>query len=91
VRAINFDESGWTLVIVSERSIADRGTEADSRLTGAELKACFTFFAIYSADESKFPLIFLAKGRTGCCHEQFGSLGYHVKYGINPEDSITKI
>jgi hypothetical protein len=74
-RILNFNESSRRLVMASEGSIAERGAEVIHRFTGADLKACFTFCATCAADGSKFPLMLVAKRRTGCCHNQFGSLG----------------
>jgi hypothetical protein len=62
--------------MVSEKSIAERGAEAIPRFTGADSKACLTFFATCAADGSTFPLILLAKGKTERCHKQFGSVGH---------------
>jgi hypothetical protein len=55
--------------MLSERSIADGGAEVVLRFMEADLKACLTFFATCAADESKFPLILVAKGRAECCHK----------------------
>jgi hypothetical protein len=43
-----------------------------SRFINGGVKATFTFFALVVADGTKFPLILVAKGKTMCCHKQFG-------------------
>jgi hypothetical protein len=58
--------------MMSERWVA----EVIPWFPGADLKACFTFFAMCAEDGNKLPLISVAKGRTERCHRQFGSPGY---------------
>jgi hypothetical protein len=74
-RIVQFDESSWRLVMVSEQSIAEPGAEVIPRFTGTALYRCFIFFAICAAHGSKFPLILMAKGPTEHCHKQFSSVG----------------
>jgi hypothetical protein len=75
-RILNFNESSWRLRMASERSSAERGAELIPRFTGADSKACFTFFATCTADGSKFPLTLLAKGKAERCRKQFDSVGH---------------
>jgi hypothetical protein len=72
---LNFDESSWRLVMVSEKSIAERGAEVIHRFTGADSKAYVTFFATCAGDVSNFPRTLLANGKTERCHMQFDSVG----------------
>jgi hypothetical protein len=69
---INFDESSWRLVMVSERTIAERGAEIVNQFINGDVKATFTFFASVVADGTKFPPILVVKGKTTRCHKQFG-------------------
>jgi hypothetical protein len=69
---VDFDESSWRLVITSERTIAERGTEVVNRYVNGDIKPAFTFFASVEADGTKLPLVLAAKGRTSRCHKQFG-------------------
>jgi hypothetical protein len=90
-RIINFDESSWSLVMVSERLIAERGAEVIPGFTEADSEACFTFFATCAADGSKFPLILMAKRRIGRGYKQVGSLKYshevrHMSSGLCHEN-----
>jgi hypothetical protein len=43
---INFDESSWGLLQVSDRTIADRGTEVVHQDVEGDGKACSTFLRI---------------------------------------------
>jgi hypothetical protein len=58
--------------MTSQRTIAERGTEVVNRYVNGDIKAAFTFFASVVADGTKLPLVLVAKGRTTCCHKQFG-------------------
>jgi hypothetical protein len=69
---INFDESSWRLVQVSDGMIADRGAEIVHQYVEGDENACLTFFASCSAGGTKLPLILLAKGKTTLCRLQFG-------------------
>jgi hypothetical protein len=60
----SFDESSWRLVIVSERTVAERGAETVNRFINGDVKATFTFFALVVADGTKVLLILVAKGKT---------------------------
>jgi hypothetical protein len=69
---VNFGESSWRLVMVSERTIRERGTETVNRFINGDVKAAFTFFASVVADGTKLPLILVAKDKTTSCHKQLG-------------------
>jgi hypothetical protein len=70
---VNFDESSWCLVMMSKRTIAERGTEVMNRYVNGNMKAAFTFFASVVADGTNLPLVLVAKGRTTRCYQQFGN------------------
>jgi hypothetical protein len=69
---LNFDESNWHLVMSGYQTLAEQGVEAVPRHVNDDAKASFIFFATISAVGRKFPLIFLAKGKTAQCHKQLG-------------------
>jgi hypothetical protein len=66
---VNFGESSWRLVMVSERTVAQRGAETVNWFINGDAKATFTFFASVVADGTKLPLIFVAKGKTTRGHK----------------------
>jgi hypothetical protein len=69
---VDFDESGQGLVMVSERTVAERGAKTVNRFINCDVKARFTFFASVVADDTKLRPILVAKGKTTRCHKQFG-------------------
>jgi hypothetical protein len=69
---VNFDESSWPLMMVSETIVAERGAETVNRFINGDAKAMLTFFASVIADGTKLRLILVAKGKTTLCHKEFG-------------------
>jgi hypothetical protein len=88
---VHFDKSSWRLVMVSERTVAERGAETVNRFTNGHVKATFTFFASVVADDTKLPPILVAKGKTTRCHKQFGK--HHIyphEIGYSPNGWCTE-
>jgi hypothetical protein len=69
---VHFDESSWRLVMVSERTAAEGGAETVNQFRNGDVKATFTFFAPVVAGGTKLLPILVPKGKTTCCHKQFG-------------------
>jgi hypothetical protein len=89
---VNFDESNWRLVMMSEKTVARRGAESVKRYVNGDVKASFTFRAAIVADGTKLPLILMAKGKTARCrrqlgmHPQFPHEVWHSRNGWCTED-----
>jgi hypothetical protein len=77
--------------MLSERSIVEGGAEVIRRFTGADSKACFTFFGTCGAHGSEFALILAAKGGLNAVTNNLVPSETHMKCGIHPVDSVTKI
>jgi hypothetical protein len=67
---------------VSETLIAECSAEVIPRLTGADSKACFTFFPTCAAGGSRFPLIVFASNLVPS--------DTRMKCDIHPVDGVTK-
>jgi hypothetical protein len=63
---VNFDESSWRLVMMAEKTLAERGTDVVNRYVNGDMRAKFPFFASVVADGTKLLLVLVAKGRTTC-------------------------
>jgi hypothetical protein len=69
---VNFDESNWRLVMTGSCTVAERGSETVEHFVNGHVKAAFTFFASFTADGTKLPLILIAKGKTTKCRKLLG-------------------
>lgn len=68
---LNMDETPWNFVYTRGEVLAQKGTEEVNAKLPEDYRKCFTTIATISADGNRFPPIFLAKGSTNKCHQQF--------------------
>ena len=85
----NADETSWKIAYVGELTWARKGSKEVRINTEFDPKACFTSIATVSADNTKYPICLIAKGKTDRCHRQFrnfeetftGSKIFHTESG----------
>jgi hypothetical protein len=92
IAMVNFDESSWRLVMVSERTVAERSAGTVNRFINGDVKATFAFFALVVADDIKVPSILVTKSKTTRCHKQFGRCrAYPHEIWHNPNGRCTEV
>ena len=68
------DETAWNFVFVRGKVLAISAKEDVNVQLPGDYRQCFTAIATISAAGGKLPPIFLAKGSTNACEEQFDSM-----------------
>ena len=73
-RIVNMDETNWNLVFHHGLVLAERGKEEVTAVLPDDYRKNFSVLASITADGGKLPPVFLAKGSTARCHQQFGDM-----------------
>lgn len=77
---LNCDETGWKLFPSHILTWAETGVDNVTRQSTVNDKAQVTVLATISAAGTKFPLLFIAQGKTAVVEEsQIGDVGFHWK------------
>jgi hypothetical protein len=70
IEILHIDESQWLVIQPAPKTIVETGAESVHVEVLGDPKAGFTFMACISLDGEKYPLFFLAKGKSTQCHKQ---------------------
>ena len=73
-RILNMDETAWNFVFVRGEVLAVKGKEEVDAQLPDDYRKSFTAIATISADGSKLPPLFLAKGSSNKCEKQFDGM-----------------
>ena len=73
-RILNMDETAWNFVFVRGKVLSIKGKEEVDAQLPDDYRKSFTAIATISADGSKLPPLFLAKGSTKNCEKQFDGM-----------------
>ena len=79
---INMDETPWCFVYAHGKVLAQRGTEEVEAQLPDDFRRQMTVIATIKANGEKLPPLFLAKGTTNKCHQQFDGIKSKEKYEI---------
>ena len=71
---LNMDETPWNFVFMRGQVLAERGKEEVDAQLPDDYRKSFTVIATITNAGTKHPPVFLAKGKTASCHQQFADM-----------------
>ena len=81
-RVINMDETPWCFVYAHGKVLVQKGVEEVEAQLPDDFRRQMTVIATIKANGEKLPPLFLAKGTTAKCHQQFEGMLSKEKYEI---------